>query len=213
MSDMIRPPFKDILQSIPGVFGIRLEEEPAYTVLDTIGDVEIRRYAPALLAQVTVRGDHEHALNESFNILARYIYGKNAEDATLHMTSPVFQAPTAGDDASTTPMLRDADGDAWTVAFFLSNDLLPEEAPQPEDPAVQLVMRPQTTIGSLRFTGNNTEARRAESKRTLLETLTRDGRWRVIDDVSWAQYDQPFAVPFLKRNEAHAELEEITNAS
>lgn len=58
MSESIRPPFKDILSSIPGVFGIRLEEEPRYGVLETIDDVEIRQYAPALLAQVTITGDH-----------------------------------------------------------------------------------------------------------------------------------------------------------
>lgn len=208
MSESIRPPFKDILQSIPGVFGIRLEEEPAYSVLDTIDDVEIRRYLPALLAQVTIRGDHEHALDEAFNKLAAYIYGKNNSDTTMHMTVPVFQEQEGDRLSMTTPVLQSGEGDGWTVSFFLSNELTPDTAPQPEDPSVELVMQPETVLGSLRYTGNNTEERRAESKQELLETISGDGRWRVIDDVSWAQYDQPFAIPFLKRNEAHVALEE-----
>jgi hypothetical protein len=28
-----------------------------------------------------------------------------------------------------------------------------------------------------------------------------------MEDVTWAQYDQPFSIPFLKRNEAHVALE------
>ncbi len=207
MSESIRPPFKDILSSIPGVFGIRLEEEPRYGVLETIDDVEIRQYAPALLAQVTITGDHEHALNEAFSTLARYIYGKNTNDETLHMTSPVFQEQSSERLSMATPVLQNATGEGWTVAFFLSNDLTPETAPQPLDPAIRLVTQPETILGALRFSGNNTEERREASKRELLDTIARNGTWRVLDDVSWAQYDQPFAIPFLKRTEAMVALE------
>lgn len=207
MSESIRPPFKDILQSIPGIFGIRLEEEPAYAVVDAIEDIEIRRYAPALLAQVTVRGAHEDALDEAFNTLAAYIYGRNDGNEKMHMTSPVFQEESGERMSMTTPVLQSAEGDSWTVAFFLSNELTPDSAPQPEDPAITLLMQPETVLGSLRYSGNNTDERRAESKQQLLDTIRRDGRWTVVDDVSWAQYDQPFAIPFLKRNEAHVAVE------
>lgn len=210
MSDTMRPPFKDILQAIPGFFGIRLEEEPAHTVLETIDDVEIRRYQPALLAQVTVGGEHDEAVNTAFTTLAGYIFGKNASDATLHMTTPVLQEQVSPDGAATTAVLPLPGGAGWTVSFFLSNDLLPEEAPVPNDPSIELVMAPEVLIGALRYSGNNTEERRATSKARLLETLTRDGRWRVVTDVAWAQYDQPFAIPFLKRNEAHVTLEPVS---
>ncbi len=207
MSEMIRPPFKDILHSIPGFFGIRLEEEPLFTVLETIGEVEVRQYAPALLAQVTVMGDHSNALNEAFTKLAGYIYGKNVSDETLHMTSPVFQEQHAERLSMTTPVLQSESGDGWTVSFFISNELTPQTAPQPEDPTITLIMQPETTIGSLRYSGNNSEQARDDSKRRLLQTIAGNGDWRVVDGVSWAQYDQPFSIPFLKRNEAHVALE------
>lgn len=210
MSESVRPPFKDILQAIPGIFGIRLEEEPAYTVLDTVGEIEIRRYQPALLAQVTVRGAHDDAMNSAFTTLASYIYGKNDTNTTLHMTTPVQQEAESGVGSRTTPITRHSSGNGWTVSFFLSNDLLPEEAPQPDDPAVGLVMVPETVRGVLRFTGNNTEHRREASRETLLATIASDGRWQVADDVSWSQYDQPFAIPFLKRNEAQVALRGVS---
>jgi len=207
MSDTIIPPFKDILHSIPGFFGIRLEEEPAFSVLSTIDDVEIRQYAPALLAQVTVTGDHDHAVNDAFTTLAAYIFGKNVTDEKSHMTSPVFQAQRSEKMSMTTPVLQNASGSGWTVSFFLSNELTPETAPQPEDQGIHLVMQPESIIGSLRYSGNNSAESRAESRRRLLDTLASDGSWRVMEDVTWAQYDQPFSIPFLKRNEAHVALE------
>jgi len=48
------------LESLVGLFGIRLYEEPRYDVIDRIADrVEIRRYAPRLAAEVEsqVAGD------------------------------------------------------------------------------------------------------------------------------------------------------------
>lgn len=207
MSD-IRPTFKDILSSIPGIFGIRLEEEPAYDVLDTIEDVEVRRYRPAVLAQVTISGDHDSALDQAFEKLAGYIYGENSANEKMGMTSPVFQALRGEKMEMTTPVMQSAEGDGWTVAFFLSNALDEATAPKPKDPAVKIVSQPETTLASLRFSGNNSIESRAKAKQELLAALAGSARWRVMDDVSWAQYDQPFAIPFLKRNEAHVAVAE-----
>ncbi|MES3033809.1 MAG: heme-binding protein [Gemmatimonadota bacterium] len=211
MSEQIRPTFKDILSSIPGVFGIRLEEEPAFDVVDTLDDVEVRRYQPALLARVTVPGDHEAALDEAFTRLAGYIYGKNSGEEKLGMTSPVFQeegSPYGARQSMTTPVLQSESGTGWTIAFFLSNDMRKEDAPVPNDPSIELVEQPAQFRATLRYSGNNNDERRADAKQRLLEALRSTPRWRVLDDVSWAQYDQPFAIPFLKRNEAQVAVEE-----
>lgn len=208
----IRPTFKDVLSSIPGVFGIRLEEEPAYTVVDSIGSVEIRKYLPAVLAEVSVEGDHDSALDIAFRKLAGYIYGENSDGQKLGMTSPVFQEARGESSTMRAPITQRADGGAWTVAFFLFNSLSTDAAPLPTDSSVILVQQPETTLASLRFSGNNSHEARAEAKQKLLSELDNSPRWRVIDGVTWAQYDQPFAIPFLKRNEAHAAVEEVIDA-
>lgn len=208
----IRPTFKDVLSSIPGVFGIRLEEEPAFSVVDTLGDVEIRSYLPAVLAEVTVEGDHDSALDTAFRKLAGYIYGKNSDHEKLGMTSPVFQEAIGDRSDMPSPMSRHADGERWTIAFFLFNSLSVDAAPIPDDPSITLVVQPEMLRATLRYSGNNSEEARAEAKRKLLEALDATPRWRVLDGVSWAQYDQPFAIPFLKRNEAHVAVEEAIGA-
>jgi hypothetical protein len=86
-------PFTELLKSVPGFFGIRLEEEPKYDVIETLGDVEVRRYAPALIARLTVPGRFEEAVDQAFDRLARYIFGENSGEVKLAMTVPVEQKP------------------------------------------------------------------------------------------------------------------------
>ena len=204
---MPRPPVSDMLSSIPGAVGIRLEPEPRHEVIDRIGDVEIRRYAPALLAQVAVDGPHEQALEQAFERLAGYIYGENARGEKMHMTTPVFQRESG--DASV-PVLDRGHGGGWTVAFFLGNDMTPAEVPAPRDASVTLVEAPAETVAVLRYSGNNDADARIRARSDVVEALSQSTRWTVADDVLWAQYDQPFAVPFLKRNEAQVAVREKT---
>lgn len=207
MPSSSHPPFKDLLKSIPGFFGIRLEEEPAFDVLEQLGDVEIRRYKPALLASVTVGGEHDQAMNAAFKTLAGYIFGDNDREQQSEMKTPVLQAIDT-DFTSSAPTIRSDAAGTWTVTFFLSNTLRSDDAPQPNNPAIKLVDEPASTVASLRYTGNNTQESREESRKRLLAELGKQTKWRVAEDVTWALYDQPFSIPFLKRNEAHVALTE-----
>lgn len=56
------------------------------------GDVELRRYAPCVLAEVVVSGSAERAGNTAFRPLLSYISGRNRSRVTLDMTSPVLQS-------------------------------------------------------------------------------------------------------------------------
>lgn len=155
-------------------------------------------------------GDHESAMEAAFEKLAGYIYGGNRTGAQMEMTTPVIQqACSAVEGPITGPVLPGATGEGWMVAFFLSNQITPADAPRPDDPSIQLVQAPEVIIGSYRYSGNNTAENRAEAKRALLQALSGHPSWRVAEDVAWAQYDQPFAIPFLKRNEAHVALEPV----
>lgn len=206
MSKPTTIPFKEMLHSIPGFFGIRLEEEPRYEVIETLDDVEIRRYAPALLAQVTVIGEHKDAVNDAFRILAGYIFGGNSTGEKMDMTSPVLQQVEHASLSASAPVIQNPSGEGWTVSFFISNELTPQTAPRPDNPAVTLVQSPETVVGALRYSGNNSDESRVEKRQELLSALAGHRHWQVADDVAWAQYDQPFSIPFLKRNEVMVPL-------
>ena len=47
-------------------FTMRGVKVPKYTVLRKQGNIEIRRYAPVIMAQVTVDGDRDQVINKGF---------------------------------------------------------------------------------------------------------------------------------------------------
>ena len=81
------------LNSVVGVLGLRLYEEPAYVVIDTAGDrVEIRRYALRLAAEVALPAAGEAARGQAFQLLFDYISGANRSASgadKIAMTVPV----------------------------------------------------------------------------------------------------------------------------
>jgi hypothetical protein len=54
-------------------------ESHEYEVEEHIDGIEIRRYAPHLMAETTVSGSMEDAGNSGFRVLARYIFGHNED--------------------------------------------------------------------------------------------------------------------------------------
>jgi len=70
-------------------------EEPAYNVLVSEGNFELRRYASYSVAETTVGGDFEAVGNEGFRRLVGYIGGKNRKKESISMTAPVSQKPAS----------------------------------------------------------------------------------------------------------------------
>ena len=60
-------------------------EEPAFTVVEKIGVIDVRQYGPRLAAEVTVGGDEEDARSAGFRLLADYIFGNNTSRASIAM--------------------------------------------------------------------------------------------------------------------------------
>ena len=204
MGEKLRVPFREIVKSIPGFFGIRLEAEPKYEVVARRGEVEIRRYLPATVAEVTIAGPHDDAVDEGFRRLAAYIFGKNVSSDELAMTVPVYQRHERL--PMTTPVTQKGQAGAWTLAFFLGNVMRVDDAPKPIDPSITLRTEPERLVASLRYSGTNNDDRRSAARRKLLDALLTDREFDVAEDVYWAQYDAPFVLPFVKRNEAQVEI-------
>ena len=55
-------------------------EEPDYEVVRKLGNVELRRYAPYVVAGVVLETSAEDAGSQAFPILTGYIFGKNKGD-------------------------------------------------------------------------------------------------------------------------------------
>ena len=66
-------------------------DEPKYNVIYSQSNIEIREYAPMLIAQVEVVGERKSAISLGFRMLADYIFGNNKSVSKIGMTAPVSQ--------------------------------------------------------------------------------------------------------------------------
>ncbi|MDA3922877.1 MAG: heme-binding protein [Salinisphaera sp.] len=180
--------------------------EPAYRVVDQVGDVEIRRYDERLAADTVVSAaDAPAARSAGFKILAGYIFGDNRQDTKIAMTAPVAQAPSSQKIAMTAPVSQAQTTDGWRIRFFLPSDLTLASAPIPNNDKVELTTAPSATYAVLRFSGSRRPSAVQARGETLEKTIA-SSRWQAAQPpVAWF-YDPPWTIPFMRRNEVAVEV-------
>jgi hypothetical protein len=160
-------------------------EMPPYTVERTDGMREIRAYGPHLLAEVTVSGSRQGAIQSGFRVLAGYIFGGNESGEKIAMTVPVAQTP---------------EGDTWTVSFMMPASYTMDTLPTPRIDAIRFVEAAPSRQVVERFSGlpgTDALAARAEGLRAWAE-----GRGLTITaGPHYYFYDAPMTLPWNRRNE------------
>lgn len=186
-------------------------DEPAYRTLSVHGDMELRRYEPMLVAEVTRSGSRRAAANAGFRALADYIFGANVPSEKIEMTAPVTQAPARGGRRSgekiemTAPVSQlPAAGGAWRIRFVMPEGYTKASLPKPENPEIRIIEEAATTYAVVRFSGipgGDKLARKTEELRAFMAArgLPEEG------DPVYAFYDPPWTLPFLRRNEVMIE--------
>lgn len=178
-----------------------MTEQQVYEVLDTRGDVELRRYADCVVADVVVTGSAEQAGNKAFRPLVSYIGGSNQSASSLAMTAPVIQQASAEKLAMTAPVIQEAlDADRWTVSFVLPGSRSLEQYPVPTDPRVSLRAVDGETAAALRWSGRWTSGNVARRTEELRQAMA-DAGWAAAGPSRWARFDPPWTPPFARRNE------------
>lgn len=111
-------------------------EEPDHQVVQRLGPVELRDYAPYVVAQVLIQDSAERAGNQAFPILAGYIFGRNKGERRLDMTAPVTQAAAPVTLEMTAPVTQAAAPGGFIVQFVLPKGVTLDNAPEPLDKRV-----------------------------------------------------------------------------
>ena len=183
-----------------GDFGVAYES-PNYEVTEKIGEVEIRQYAPYLVAETRVDGSLEDAGNQGFRILAKYIFGDNRGKQKIAMTAPVSQEKTGGVKiAMTAPVTQTPAGEQFTIQFMMPSEHSLETLPEPNDSRIEIREMPGRRLAAIRYSGRWSEKNYEENLKGLLETLSREG-YEPEGEPVWARYDPPFKPWFMRRNE------------
>lgn len=176
-------------------------ESPTYTVIRTLGDVEIREYSPYVVAETTVDGGPDSAGNQGFRILAKYIFGGNRGTRKIAMTAPVSQKKVEGAKiAMTSPVTQEKVGDSFVVQFMMPSEYTIDELPEPDDPRITFRQIPARTFAAVQYSGSWSQANYRKHLALLLDSLRAEG-YTATGEPIWARYDAPFKPWFLRRNE------------
>lgn len=176
-------------------------EEPDYQVIRQLDhNVELRQYAPYVVAEVDLKATAEDAGNQAFPILAGYIFGKNKGERKFAMTAPVTQTAAPVKMEMTAPVTQAAVAGGMRVQFVLPKGVTLESAPEPLDPRVQLRLVPATSWAAIRYSGMWTQSNYEEHLALLKTTLDKAGVATQGEPVL-ARYNAPFTPWFLRRNE------------
>lgn len=179
-------------------------DEPKYTVIESQDHIEIREYAPIIVAEVEVTGERMKAIREGFRMIADYIFGNNAPARKIAMTAPVTQQ--RGEKiAMTAPVTQQASGDGWKVRFVMPDGSTLETLPEPNNHQVKLIQIPAKRFGVIRFSGFNTDGN-IDSHREKLLRYVSEHKLATIGEPTMAFYNPPWTLPFLRRNEVMIEL-------
>ena len=175
-------------------------EEPDYEVNRTFGNVELRRYAPYVVAEVVLDTSAEDAGNQAFPILAGYIFGKNKGEKKFAMTAPVTQSAAPVRMDMTAPVTQAAVAGGMRVQFVLPKGVTLATAPEPSDPRVQLRLVPTGNWAVIRYSGTWSQANYLEHLDELKAALEAAGVATQGEPVL-ARYNAPFTPWFMRRNE------------
>jgi hypothetical protein len=179
-------------------------ETPNYSVSSKSDNLEIREYGPTIVAEATVEGERDKAIQRGFRIIADYIFGNNLSSAKVAMTAPVTQQ-SSEKIAMTAPVIQQASGKSWNVRFVMPSKYTMETLPKPVNSKVALIEVPATRFAVIRFSGFAGQDSLDEHEAELRAFMAERGL-TAASAPQYAFYNAPWTLPFMRRNEVMIEV-------
>lgn len=169
-------------------------ETPNFVVLDSQDGFEVREYETFSVCSVQMdekaTPEDPSTAGESFNTLASYLFGENDQSTSMKMTTPVSIDYTVGQLPS--------------MSFVLPSGVDAASAPQPNSPRVTLtdVVGEGRRVAAVEFPGFATDGE-VERQLSGLKRKLLEAGYQMQDDQAYQvlQYNPPYTLPFLRRNE------------
>ena len=165
-------------------------EEPDFKILVDEGELEIRSYDEYMVAETTVEGSFDTASRKGFRRVAGYIFGENknsiGQSEKIQMTAPVTVKP---------------DNEGWVLHFVMPrnyDDM--NQLPVPNNRSVVLKKIEAHLAAVIIFSGFTTDAR-IQNKTEELKFWLEKQNFKIAGPQQIARYNDPFTLPWLRRNE------------
>ena len=158
-------------------------ESPDYQVVETFGDIEIRKYSSYSI--VTYDNPGDKTSSQGFSSLFSYISKGNEREEKISMTVPVIDEKKQ---------------DRTTMSFVVPSKFNRKDIPLPKSDFLSVRVMEEGYFAAIRFRGNPT-AKRLEENEARLRDFVREKGYRELSNYYNAFYDPPFQLPLIKRND------------
>jgi effector-binding domain-containing protein len=170
-------------------------KEPDFSIVNKVGDIEIRNYSPMMIAEVLVGGTMEAASGSGFRMIADFIFGNNTaktgKPEKIDMTVPVV-------------ISRSNTG--WFFYFVMPAQYSLESLPKPNNREVKIKQLKDRRCAVLKFSGKANEDKFNEKSAVLIDWIKSE-KLIMLGNPELARYNPPWTLPFLRRNEIMIEIE------
>ena len=169
-------------------------EEAPYRVLVSEPPFEQRHYPSFVVAETELPGDFDSASRTGFRRVAAYIFGENSGDSgssrKIAMTAPVTVTPIPS---------------GWRLHFVMPSQEKLDTLPKPNNSQVAIRRVADHEMVSIRFSGWATASAIKENTDRLTEwALSR--KLTLVSTPQVARYNDPFTLPWRRRNEILIEV-------
>ena len=178
-------------------------DEPDFNSTFKDNNLEIREYAPKILAQVSVNGDFDEASSNGFKLLADFIFGNNISadgSSKIDMTAPVVMEPLSQIINMTAPVVTEGNNNEWIVSFIMPKEYSLSTLPKPNNKNIIISSVPAEKYAVIVFSGLVRKSNYDEQV-SLLEKFILKRKLKTIGLVQIARYNPPWTLPFFRRNE------------
>lgn len=167
-------------------------EQQKYNVINSIEEVEIRKYPPAIYASVTLNQENNNSL---FRILAGYIFGGNNENQKIAMTAPVHMEE-----------INNGNNESVTMKFVMPSDLDLNDLSKPDDPRIEMFKSVEKKYAAISYSGYNNQDKFIKYSQKLRDALL-ENNLSFTDNPIYLGYDAPYKF-WNRKNEVLFELKD-----
>tara|TARA_A100001011_G_C13964847_1_gene696807 strand:- start:60 stop:707 length:648 start_codon:yes stop_codon:yes gene_type:complete len=173
-------------------------EEPKFDMIFSDIPFELRSYDEFIVAETQLSGSFDSASRQGFRRVASYIFGGNKDSNGLsekiQMTAPVTVTPNKSD---------------WVLHFVMPKNYSLSDLPIPNDSNVTIRTVSKHLAAVIVFSGWTTESKISERTEQLKGWILANG-YIAKGPIQVARYNDPFTIPWLRRNEIIIKVEKLT---
>lgn len=178
-----------ILAQVYSTMSTTRTEQHKYQVLKSYGNVEIRKYEPAIFSSVMLgKNSYREISGKGFGILAGYIFGGNEKKENISMTSPVTMEL----------------GDSTKMKFMVPKGYTMNSLPEPNDKRIVFEQQNEKIIAAIQFDGWADNDKIEYYTEQLKNSLAKE-HLQHTNKFSYLGYNPPYEV-INRRNEIIVEL-------